>query len=291
MTEHRLQRRVIIVSGLSGAGKTVALNTLEDLGFYCIDNLPASLLVSIVERLEQGYPLFANRLALGIDARNPEQELATLPETIQTMRTHGIGTDLIFIEATDDILTRRFSETRRKHPLSSPQINLAEALRNERQLLGPLSEAADLRVDTSHTQLHELRELIRERIARRAPNVLSLQLTSFGYKHGLPRDADFVFDARCLPNPHWDQDLRPYTGRDQAVIRFLEAQPQVLTMLEHIRHFLEQWIPQFEADDRSYLTVAIGCTGGQHRSVYLVEALSRSFMEQGKTTLVRHRDI
>lgn len=285
------QRRIIIVSGLSGAGKTVALSTLEDLDYYCIDNLPASLLDSIVARLEQGYPLFANRIALGIDARNPEEELATLPASIRSMREHGISTELVFIEATDEVLTRRFSETRRKHPLSSASVNLTEALRKERDLMGPLSEAADLRIDTSLTQLHELRDLIRERIARRPPNSLSLQLISFGYKHGLPRDADFIFDARCLPNPHWNQELRPYTGRDEPVSRFLESQPQVMTMLEHIRHFLEQWIPQFEADNRSYLTVAIGCTGGHHRSVYLIEQLSQAFTEQGKTTLVRHRDI
>lgn len=285
------QRRIIIVSGLSGAGKTVALSTLEDLDYYCIDNLPASLLDSIVTRLEQGYPLFANRIALGIDARNPEEELATLPATIHSMREHGITTELVFLEATDDVLTRRFSETRRKHPLSSANIHLTEALRKERALMGPLSEAADLRIDTSLTQLHELRDLIRERIAHRPPNALSLQLISFGYKHGLPRDADFVFDARCLPNPHWNQELRPYTGQDEPVCRFLESQEQVMTMLEHIRHFLEQWIPQFEADNRSYLTVAIGCTGGHHRSVYLIEQLAQAFTEQGKTTLVRHRDI
>lgn len=285
------QRRVIIVSGLSGAGKTIALNTLEDLDYYCIDNLPASLLQSIVERIEQGYPLFANRIALGIDVRNPEQELSTLPDTIQAMREHGITTELVFIEATDDVLIRRFSETRRKHPLSSANVNLAEALRKERLLMGPLSEAADLRIDTSHTQLHELRDLVRERIARREPNRLSIQLISFGYKHGLPRDADFVFDSRCLPNPHWNQELRPYTGRDDPVIRFLETQPQVLAMHEQIKSFLDYWIPQFEADNRSYLTVGIGCTGGQHRSVYLIERLSRSFMDEGKLTLVRHRDI
>lgn len=284
-------RRVIIVSGLSGAGKTIALNTLEDLDFFCIDNLPASLLQSIVERIEQGYALFANRLALGIDVRNPEPELATLPDTISAMREHGITTELIFIEATDDVLIRRFSETRRKHPLSSPDINLAEALRKERLLMEPLSESADLHIDTSYTQLHELRDLVRERIAGRNPKSISLQLTSFGYKHGIPRDADFVFDARCLPNPHWNQELRPYTGRDDPVIKFLEAQPQVSSMCEQIKYFLDNWIPQFEADNRSYLTVAIGCTGGQHRSVYLIERLARSFSDQGRLTLVRHRDI
>ncbi len=290
MTE-ATQRRVIIVSGLSGAGKTIALNTLEDLDYYCIDNLPASLLDSIVNRLEQGYPLFASRLALGIDVRNPEPELAALPDTIRAMREHGINTELVFIEATDDALTNRFSETRRKHPLSSSTINLAEALRKERGMLEPLSDFADLRIDTTHTQLHELRDLVRERIARRAPNAMSIQFISFGYKHGLPRDADFIFDARCLPNPHWNQELRPHTGQDEPVIRFLESQPQVTAMFEQIRDFLENWVPQFEADNRSYLTVAIGCTGGQHRSIYLIERLSRFFMDQGKLTLVRHRDI
>lgn len=285
------QRRVIIVSGLSGAGKTIALNTLEDLDYYCIDNLPASLLESIVNRIEQGHPLFANRVALGIDVRNPERELDTLPETIRTMRGHGIHTELVFIEATDDVLTRRFSETRRKHPLSSATINLSEALNKERTLLGPLSEFADLRIDTTHTQLHELRDIVRERIAKRQPNAMSIQFISFGYKHGLPRDADFVFDSRCLPNPHWNQELRPHTGRDEPVIRFLESQPQTEALFEQIRSFLENWIPQFEADNRSYLTVAVGCTGGQHRSVYLIECLSRFFVEQGKLTLVRHRDI
>jgi len=285
------QRRIIIVSGLSGAGKTIALNTLEDLDYYCIDNLPASLVESIVSRIEQGYPLFANRVALGIDVRNPERELHTLPETIRTMRGHGINTELVFIEATDNVLTRRFSETRRKHPLSSATINLSEALHKERMLLEPLSEFADLRIDTTHTQLHELRDIVRERIARREPNAMSIQFISLGYKHGLPRDADFVFDSRCLPNPHWNQELRPHTGRDEPVIRFMESQPHTEALFEQIRSFLENWIPQFEADNRSYLTVAVGCTGGQHRSVYLIECLSRFFVEQGKLTLVRHRDI
>ncbi|MDZ7734947.1 MAG: RNase adapter RapZ [Gammaproteobacteria bacterium] len=241
--------------------------------------------------MEQGYPLFANRVALGIDVRNPERELDTLPETIRIMRGHGVNTELVFIEATDDVLTRRFSETRRKHPLSSATINLIEALHKERALLEPLSEFADLRIDTTHTQLHELRDIVRERIARREPNSMSIQFISFGYKHGLPRDADFVFDSRCLPNPHWNQELRPHTGRDEPVIRFMESQPHTKALFEQIRSFLENWIPQFEADNRSYLTVAVGCTGGQHRSVYLIECLSRFFVEQGKLTLVRHRDI
>lgn len=283
--------RIVILSGLSGAGKTVALNTLEDLDYYCIDNLPTSLLSSIVERIEQGYPLFARRMAFGIDARNPEDELITLPDTIRTMRDHGIATELVFIEATDDVLTQRFSETRRKHPLSSSTMPLDEALGRERQLMGPLSEAADLRIDTSYYQMHELRDVVRERIAKRALRTLSLQLISFGYKHGVPRDADFVFDIRCLPNPHWNQELRPFTGQDDKVVKFLESQDQVAAMTDDIREFLRRWVPSFEADNRSYLTVAIGCTGGQHRSVYLVEKLAEFFNAQGKHVLIRHRDI
>lgn len=284
-------RRVIIISGLSGAGKTVALNTLEDLDYYCIDNLPASLVGYIVERLEQGNPLFANRIALGIDARNPEQELNGLPDAIRGLREHGINTELVFIEATEDVLTERFSETRRKHPLSSPTVSLTDAIKKERVLMGTLSEYADLRIDTSRMQLHELRELVRERIAQRPIHALSLQFMSFGYKHGVPRDADFVFDARCLPNPHWDHDLRHRSGRDAAVIKFLDDQPMAREMLDHIRSFLEYWVPHFEADNRSYLSVAVGCTGGQHRSVYLVERLAESFRDKGKQVLIRHRDV
>jgi RNase adapter protein RapZ len=285
------QRRVIIVSGLSGAGKTIALNTLEDLDYYCIDNLPASLLGYIVERLEQGGPLFANRIALGIDARSPKQELLTLPESIRMLRDHGIHTELVFIEATDDVLSRRFNETRRKHPLSSANTGLTEAIGKERQLMSALAEHSDLRIDTSHTHMHELRDLIRDRIAQRPPAVMSLQLISFGYKHGTPRDADFVFDARCLPNPHWDQELRPYTGKDAPVVKFLEAQPLVLKLYDQIKGLLDDWIPLFEADNRSYMTIAIGCTGGRHRSVYLIELLSRDYLESGKHVLTRHRDI
>ncbi|MEX0951596.1 MAG: RNase adapter RapZ [Gammaproteobacteria bacterium] len=284
------QRRVIIVSGLSGGGKTVALNTLEDLGYYCIDNLPASLVNHIVERIEQGYPLFSNRIALGIDARNPEQELDTLPDNIRIMREHGITTELVFIEATDDVLTQRFSETRRKHPLSSSQVSLTDAIRRERQLLGGLSGCADIHIDTTHTQLHELRDLVRERIAQRPPLTLSLQFISFGYKHGLPRDADFVFDVRCLPNPYWNKELRPFTGKEAPVADFLKAQPAVNRMHQQLREFLVEWIPQFETDNRSYMTIAIGCTGGQHRSVYLVDQLAQYFLQSGKQVLIRHRD-
>lgn len=285
------QRRVIIISGLSGAGKTIALNTLEDLDYYCIDNLPASLLGHIVEPLEKGEPLFANRIALGIDARNPERELCSLPDSIHMLRKHGIATELVFFEAAEEVLGQRYSETRRKHPLSSADTGLTEAIRKERQLMSTLAEQADLRIDTSHTHMHQLRDLVRERIAQRPPAVMSLQLISFGYKHGAPRDADYMFDVRCLPNPHWDQELRPHTGKDAPVIEFLEAQPVVLTMYDQIKRLLDDWIPLFEADNRSYLTIAIGCTGGRHRSVYMVEQLAHDYLGQGKHVLVRHRDI
>lgn len=285
------QRRVVIISGLSGAGKTIALNTLEDLDYYCIDNLPASLLGYIVDRLEQGAPLFANRIGLGIDARNPEQELDTLPESIRMLREHGIPAELVFIEAAEEVLGRRFSETRRKHPLSSADTGLAEAISKERQLMSTLAEQADLRIDTSYLHMHQLRDLVRERIALRPPSVMSLQLVSFGYKHGTPRDADFVFDVRCLPNPYWEQELRPLTGKDLAVINFLESQPTAQTMFDQIKSLLDSWVPMFEADNRSYLTVAVGCTGGRHRSVYLIERLAHEYQAQGKHVLTRHRDM
>jgi len=284
-------RRLVIISGLSGAGKTIALNTLEDLGFYCMDNLPVSLLHEFAGQIKHGIIKAAPEIAIGIDARNPAPDIAHLPDVIAGLRKEGLHTELIFMEANDDILTRRFSETRRKHPLSSRSVPLSAAINKERRIMGELSELADIRIDTSYTQMHELRELVRKRIAHRPLAALSIQFTSFGYKHGLPRDADFVFDARCLPNPYWKKNLRSLTGRDKAVIKFLSDQEHVRKMIKHIITFLSSWIPQFEADNRSYLCIAIGCTGGHHRSVYVVEQLSEYFRHKGKHVIINHRDI
>jgi len=286
-----VKRRLVIISGLSGAGKTIALNTLEDLGFYCVDNLPVSLLKEFAAQINHGIIKSAPVIAIGIDARSPASAIAHLPEVIADLKNEGLHTELIFIEANDEILTRRYSETRRKHPLSSRSVSLTAAINKERRIMGELSELADTRIDTSYTLMHELRELVRKRIARHPLSSLSVQFTSFGYKHGIPRDADYVFDARCLPNPYWKKNLRGLTGRDMAVIRFLSGHKQVGRMVKHIKTFLSSWIPSFEADNRSYLSIAVGCTGGHHRSVYIVERLAGHFRKEGKHVIITHRDI
>ena len=284
-------RRLIIVSGLSGAGKTVVLNTLEDLSYYTIDNLPTSLLNTLMEQFVEEDSKLARHIAIGIDARNNLDDFSFLPKTVITLLEKHISTELIFIEADDDILTKRFSETRRKHPLTSSAISLTDAIKKEREATGALSEAADLRINTSHMQLHELRNIVRERIARREVATLSLQLMSFGYKNGIPKDSDFVFDLRCLPNPYWKKDLRQFTGKDEPIIAFLSKQNIVKQMLKDLNSFFEYWIPKFETDNRSYLSIAFGCTGGHHRSVFIAEQLAIKFKEGGKQVILRHRDI
>ncbi|OGT63367.1 MAG: RNase adaptor protein RapZ [Gammaproteobacteria bacterium RIFCSPLOWO2_02_47_7] len=284
-------RHLLIISGLSGAGKTIALNTLEDLGLYCIDNLPVSLLNEFARQINDGSIQATPEIAIGIDARSAESDIKKLPGIINRLKKKNLKIDLVFIDASDDVLTRRFSETRRKHPLSSKTLALSGAIKKERRIMDDLSAQADIRIDTSHTLMHELRDMVRKRIANRPIAALSLQLVSFGYKHGSPRDADFVFDARCLPNPYWKNNLRNLTGKDTAVIKFLGKQKLVAEMIEHIKKFLSFWIPKFEADNRSYLCVAVGCTGGHHRSVYITERLAEYFQEQGKHVITIHRDI
>lgn len=283
--------KLTIVSGLSGSGKSIALHVLEDLGHYTIDNLPIGLLPAFAEQMittpESGYTHFA----VGIDARNLNKDLERCPDILRSLRQRGVTCELVFLEANDATLLKRFSETRRKHPLTSEQLPLEEAIQAERRLLEPLVDSADLVLDTSVTNVHQLRDLIRERLGEHAQGRLSLLFESFGYKHGLPVDADFVFDVRCVPNPHWEPELRALTGRDAEVVRYLERQPQVDAMFEDLRQFLENWIPHFEADNRTYMTVAVGCTGGQHRSVYLVERLASYFRALGNNILVRHREL
>jgi len=285
------EQRLIIVSGISGAGKTVVLNTLEDLDFYCIDNLPVSLLEELIKNFTSPTTTLSPRIAIGIDARNTDEDLSSIPSILKMLRDKNISSELLFIDADEEILTKRFSETRRKHPLSSESMTLTDALVKEREVLGVVSENADLKIDTSHMQLNDLRNIVRQRIDKRQASRLSLQFVSFGYKNGIPRDSDFVFDVRCLPNPYWKKNLRPYTGRDQPIIEFLDKQQNVTEMLKHISAFLEYWIPMFEADNRSYLSIAIGCTGGQHRSVYIASKLADRFIEKDKPVLLRHRDI
>ena len=283
--------RVVLVTGLSGSGKSIALNVLEDVGFYCIDNLPVSLFEALVRDITV-QPTQARALtAIGIDARSPGAELTQLPGLVKRLRDHGVDCEIIFLDADDSILIQRFSETRRRHPLTEDGRTLEKAIKLEREMLDPLLDLAHLKVDTTRTTLHELREIVRARVAERGSEDMSVMLQSFGFKHGIPRNADFVFDARCLPNPHWHPELRPQTGKDQAVADFLGADPQVHGMLQQIGEFLAQWIPCFESEGRSYLTIAVGCTGGQHRSVYLVERLQRFFQAQGRDVVISHREL
>ncbi len=283
--------KLIVVSGLSGSGKSIALNVLEDAGYNCIDNLPLYLFETLAHNMAQQDGRLPPLTAVGIDARIPCRQLVALPRLLADLRENGIACELVFLEADNEILIQRFSETRRRHPLSNEHDDLEGAIEQERQLLAPLSEAADLKIDTSRSTLHQLRDIIRARVAERPAGTLSILLKSFGFKRGLPRNANFVFDVRCLPNPHWHPELRPLTGRDPAVAAFLEESPEVDRMFYDINDFIQRWIPSFEAEGRAYLTIAIGCTGGQHRSVYLVERLCRSLEKQDRLVQCRHREL
>lgn len=279
-----------IVTGMSGSGKTIALHTLEDMGYYCIDNLPVSILEAVALHLTDDPEAIFCKTAVGVDARSQSNQIPRLPEFVQNMRNQGLDVNVLFLDAHNETLIKRFSETRRKHPLTDSEHSLDEAIQHERLLLEPVSTSADLCIDTSHTNLHELRDLIHNRLGDSSTGA-SILFESFGFKHGVPRDVDFVFDVRCLPNPHWQKQLRPYTGLDQPVADFLNSHRDANDMFEELVRFFERWIPTFEADGRSYLTVAIGCTGGQHRSVYLVDRLYHHFKQQGLRVMSRHREL
>jgi RNase adapter protein RapZ len=280
--------RLILVSGLSGSGKSVALHMLEDLDFYCIDNLPAALLKPFISHTVRNSSNVYQRTAIGIDARNPGAEIGTVPTLLDELKRSGIQCELVFLVASDEELLRRFADTRRKHPLSRQGESLHDAIAHERDLLDPLVNAADLVVDTSRMGVHDLRELINRRVGRRARDRMSIMFESFGFKHGIPGDADFVFDARSLPNPYWQTTLRPLTGRDDAVARFLESQPGVSKFIDEVARFVEARVPEHQAANRRYLTVAIGCTGGQHRSVYIAERLAERISAPMTQVAVRH---
>jgi RNase adapter protein RapZ len=283
--------RLIIVSGLSGSGKTVALHVLEDLGYYCIDNLPAGLLKAVVDEISAGPGQIGSGLAVGIDARNRRQDLESLPQLIEEFRQQQIQTDVLFVLADTEVLLKRYSETRRRHPLAEHGAELRAAIDEEREVLSGVINSADLIIDTSRTSVYELADTIRERVNGRSPASLSVLIESFGYKHGIPADADFVFDMRCLPNPYWDLNLRHLTGLDEQVVRFLGAQESVAAMHADILAFLQHWIPEYRASNRAFLTVAIGCTGGQHRSVYMAEKLAESLRGVEDHVSTRHKEI
>jgi len=283
--------RLVIVSGLSGSGKSVALNLLEDLNFYCIDNVPAMLLDTVItELVATADPIYDN-LAVGVDARNRSTDLKSLPDLVHDLRNRGIHCEVVFLHAEDPILLKRYSETRRKHPLSDTGLSLADAIATERELLGPIIDSAELVIDTTRTNVHELRNTIRERIGQRKEPELSILIESFGFKHGLPSDADFVFDLRCLPNPYWEIHLRQFTGKDLAVIEYLDSKQSVQNMYADILSFLENWIPQYIDFNRNYLTIALGCTGGQHRSVYIAEKLAKELKQKFSHILTRHNEL
>jgi len=283
--------RLIIVSSLSGSGKSVALHVLEDLGYYCIDNLPAALLKSLLDELTSNDDSVIDRVAVGVDARNPERDIEALPGVVEELRNNGVQTEILFLQASDDVLLKRYSESRRRHPLSDRGLELRAAIERERDLLRQVINSSDLTIDTTRSSVYELGDLIRERIDRRSSSTLSILIESFGFKHGIPADADFVFDLRCLPNPYWQPELRPLTGLDEPVARFLDSDPRFRRMCDDILGFLSRWIPEYLSFDRSYLTVAIGCTGGQHRSVYMTERLATELKKIHDPVLTRHSEL
>jgi len=284
--------RLIIISGLSGSGKSVALNLLEDLGFYCIDNIPVDLLFTFVKDILLDQDAGYGNVAVGLDARNRGDNIERLPTLIRDLRREkNLSCDLIFLQAKNETLLSRFNETRRKHPLSNDSLSLPEAIAKERELLGPMINSADLLVDTTSKTIYDLRELIQNRVTKRTEDKLSILLESFGYKHGLPSDADFVFDVRCLPNPYWEPQLRNLNGTEKPVQKFLESQAQVHEMVDDIVLFLEHWIPRYQTFQRSYLTVAVGCTGGQHRSVFITERVASRLEKNLGPIKVYHQEI
>ena len=282
--------RLIVVSGLSGSGKTIALRTLEDLDYYCVDNLPSALLPAFVDAVAQAQPGRHQRLAVGIDVRNRAEDLNKLPQVLAGLGSQGIEHQLIFLDARDDVLFKRYSDTRRRHPLTGEGLSLNDAIARERKLMRPLSSIAERVIDTSDLNVHQLRRLIATELGM-ADGPLSLMFESFAYKRGVPADADFVFDARCLPNPHWDAQLRPLSGRDAAVRAWLEDKPEVAQYLAQLRDFLDTWLPRFEAENRSYVAICVGCTGGRHRSVYLCERLAEHFRATREQVLTFHREL
>lgn len=278
--------QLIVVSGRSGSGKTIALRVLEDLGYYCVDNLPIALLPTLVHAVMQQY----DRIAISIDVRNLPENSEELLESLDFLPKE-IEPQILFIDSDDQTLLRRFGETRRLHPLSQEELPLTDALQLEHKLLEPIMERATWRIDSSHLSLHELSEQVTERVLGRAEKKLIVVFQSFGFKFGPPKDADFVFDARILPNPHWQPELKLLTGLDDDVQHFFRGQPLVAKYIHQVENFLATWLPHFQRSNRSYLTIATGCTGGQHRSVYITEQLAERFRQSEMKVQVRHREL
>lgn len=282
---------VVIVSGLSGSGKSVALKTFEDLDYYCVDNLPVELLPPFVRALMRDDTL-PQKIAVGIDVRSRNNDLPKLAQWRAALAQLGLEGTLLFFDAHDDVLLRRYSDTRRRHPLGHTGLSLSEAIRREREIVAPLREAADVVIDTTQLNVHQLRRRIIAEFALNRGAALSLLFESFAYKRGVPTDADFVFDARVLPNPHWNPELRPYSGRDPKVREYLKQQPEVAEYVGQVSQFLDTWLPRLRGETRSYVTIAFGCTGGKHRSVYLAETLAQHARNQGwEEVATFHREL
>lgn len=284
------QQRVVILTGMSGGGKTVALRALEDLDFFCVDNLPSVLLPSLIHEVTDRTGGNGQPIAVGVDIRSSAEDLEHMPRILSQLAAGDIAVYMVFLDSSDEVLIKRYSESRRRHPLSARGMRLPEAIATERRLLQPLASIADRIVDTSELNVHQLRRLVATEVGRDSGRT-TLMFESFAYRRGLPLDADFVFDARCLPNPHWVPTLRPLSGRDKAVREYFEAQPLVRGFEEGISAFLEAWIPHFEREKRGYVTVCIGCTGGRHRSVYIAEQLAERFRDERRQALSYHREL
>lgn len=282
--------QLVIISGRSGSGKSTALHQLEDEGYYCIDNLPVSLLCALVQETSRPEFKHFRGTAVCIDARNAWKDLENFSETVAAL-PDSVHSEILYLDAQDSALIKRFSETRRRHPLSSENTPLAEAIDKERQLLAPISVDASLVLDTTLMTIYELRDVIKQRLLKNSAGTMSLLFQSFGFKRGLPADADLVFDVRMLPNPHWVKELRLKTGIEAEVQNFLESQPLAGELYRDIRSYLDTWLPRYKDSNRSYMTVALGCTGGQHRSVYLADRLFRHYQVHYPNTHVRHREL
>ncbi|MDG1851960.1 MAG: RNase adapter RapZ [Gammaproteobacteria bacterium] len=283
--------KLIVISGRSGSGKSTCLHVLEDIGYYCVDNLPASMLGTLTESVSNDLHPEFQEVAVSIDARNISEDLEKFPHIFENLDSNKIERQIIFLDADDNTLLKRFSETRRRHPLTSEKLGLLEAIKKEKLLLAPIISLSNLTIDTSSLSLHQLRDIVKNRVTGKAGTGLSVQFQSFGFKHGVPVDADMVFDVRCLPNPYWVVQLRSLNGLDKEVADYLDSQHEVQDMFTDIKDFLTRWLPKFEASNRSYITFAIGCTGGQHRSVYLCEKLKLEFNTTGYNVQVRHKEI
>lgn len=283
--------RLLIISGRSGSGKSTALHVLEDVGFTCIDNLPASLLPTLIRQVRSHGDKSDSAYAVSIDARNDHADLQEFPDFVLALRQQGLDCQLLYFDADEGTLLKRFSETRRKHPLSNDQTDLRAAIDQESELLSPIASIADLTIDSSHLSLHQLRDMVKQRVAGREAPGMAVLFQSFGFKHGPATDCDLVFDVRCLPNPHWNNSLRPLTGQDEAVAEFLSSHQDVRDMLDDLESYLQRWLPKFAEDNRSYMTIGIGCTGGQHRSVYITEQLFQRFESRFGNVQLRHREL